>query len=391
MLTADPAQRAGARLRLERVSKSFTREGQSAFAAVRDVSLTVEPGELVTLLGPSGCGKTTTHRVVAGFEQPEEGRVYVGEQDVTDLMVYRRSIGFVFQSYALFPHLTVFDNVAYGLRVRHLPAATIRARVGHVLELVGLPGYERRFPNQLSGGEQQRVAVARAVVVEPQLLLFDEPLSNLDAKLRVQMRAELSRLQRQLAITTVYVTHDQEEAMAISDRIAVMRQGVIAQVGTAEELYRTPRSAFVAPFIGRVNLVESRVLGATGGRVAVDLWGASLSVATDDVYAPGQRLFLVLRPESLTLVPESAKATEGEVVVPGVVRSRMYLGEKVEYAVEVAATLLEAVTYDPARRSVFDVGARVGVSCEAASVRALASEPSAPAGELSAPTGEPQS
>jgi len=374
MVTADPAQRAGARLRLERVSKSFTREGQSAFAAVRDVSLTVEPGELVTLLGPSGCGKTTTLRVVAGFEQPDEGRVYVGEQDVTDLIVYRRSIGFVFQSYALFPHLTIFDNVAYGLRVRRLPAATIRARVGQVLELVGLPGYERRFPNQLSGGEQQRVAVARAVVVEPQLLLFDEPLSNLDAKLRVQMRAELSRLQRQLAITTVYVTHDQEEAMAISDRIAVMRQGVIAQVGTAEELYRTPRSAFVAQFIGRVNLVESRVLGAAGGRVAVDLWGASLSVATDDVYAPGQRLFLVLRPESLTLVPESAKATEGEVVVPGVVRSRMYLGEKVEYAVEVAGTLLEALTYDPARRRLFDVGARVGVSCEAASVRALTAE-----------------
>ena len=374
MVTADPAQRAGARLRLERVSKSFTREGQSAFAAVRDVSLTVEPGELVTLLGPSDCGKTTTLRVVAGFEQPDEGRVYVGEQDVTDLIVYRRSIGFVFQSYALFPHLTIFDNVAYGLRVRRLPAATIRARVGQVLELVGLPGYERRFPNQLSGGEQQRVAVARAVVVEPQLLLFDEPLSNLDAKLRVQMRAELSRLQRQLAITTVYVTHDQEEAMAISDRIAVMREGVIAQVGTAEELYRTPRSAFVAQFIGRVNLVESRVLGATGGRVAVDLWGASLSVATDDAYAPGQRLFLVLRPESLTLVPESAKATEGEVVIPGVVRSRMYLGEKVEYAVEVAGTLLEALTYDPARRRLFDVGARVGVSCEAASVRALTAE-----------------
>ncbi len=374
MVTADRAPRAGARLRLERVSKTFTREGQSAFAAVRDVSLTVEPGELVTLLGPSGCGKTTTLRVVAGFEQPDEGRVYVGEQDVTDLMVYRRSIGFVFQSYALFPHLTIFDNVAYGLRVRRLPAATIRARVGQVLELVGLPGYERRFPNQLSGGEQQRVAVARAVVVEPQLLLFDEPLSNLDAKLRVQMRAELSRLQRQLAITTVYVTHDQEEAMAISDRIAVMRQGVIAQVGTAEELYRTPRSAFVAQFIGRVNLVESRVLGATGDRVAVDLWGASLSVATDDAYAPGQRLFLVLRPESLTLVPESAKASEGEVVVPGVVRSRMYLGEKVEYAVEVAGTLLEAVTYDPARRRLFDVGTRVGVSCEAASVRALTAE-----------------
>ena len=376
-MTADSPRREGTRLRLERVSKRFTREGQSALAAVNDVSLTVEPGELLTLLGPSGCGKTTTLRMVAGFEQPDAGRVYVGEQDVTELMVYRRSIGFVFQSYALFPHLTVFENVAYGLRVRRLAEATIRTRVGRVLELVGLPGYERRFTNQLSGGEQQRVAVARAVVVEPQLLLFDEPLSNLDAKLRVQMREELSRLQRQLAITTVYVTHDQEEAMAISDRIAVMRQGSIAQVGTAEELYRAPRSAFVAQFIGRVNLVESRVREAAGGRVAVDLWGSSLSVPADDAYATGQRLFLVLRPEALALVPESAKAAEGEVIVPGVVRSRTFLGEKVEYAVEVAGALLQAVTYDPARRGVLEVGARVGVSCDATSVRPLAAEPHA--------------
>src|SRR5207253_4088097 len=174
-------------------------------------------------------------------------------------------------------------------KVRHVPTAAMRARVGQVLELVGLPGYERRYPNQLSGGEQQRVAVARAVVVEPQLLLFDEPLSNLDAKLRVQMRDELSRLQKQLAITTVYVTHDQDEAMAISDRIAVMRQGRIAQIGTAEDLYRAPRSAFVAQFIGRVNLVESRVLGTTGDRVALELWGASLRVRGDDAYTAGQR------------------------------------------------------------------------------------------------------
>src|SRR3989449_7396799 len=335
----------GRRLELQHVSKRFNREGQAALAAVNDVSLTVEPGELLTLLGPSGCGKTTTLRMVAGFEQPDAGRISIGADDVTELMVYRRSIGLCFQNSALFPHLTVFENVAYGLRVRRLPEATIRVRVGHVLELVGLPGYERRFPNQLSGGEQQRVAVARAVVVEPALLLF--------AKLRVQMRAELSRLQRQLAITTVYVTHDQEEAMAISDRIAVMHQGSIAQVGTAEELYRTPRSTFVAQFIGRVNLVESRVLGATGGRVAVALWDASLSVPAADGFATGQRLSLLLRPESLTLVPESAKAAEGEVVVPGVVRSRMYLGEKVEYAVEGAGTLLEALTYDPARRRLF--------------------------------------
>jgi iron(III) transport system ATP-binding protein len=364
----------GTRLRLEHVSKRFPREGQAGVAAVHDVSLTVEPGELLTLLGPSGCGKTTTLRMVAGFEQPDEGRIHIGDADVTDLMVYRRSIGFVFQNYALFPHLTVFENVAYGLRVRRRPEAEIRSRVGQVLELVGLPGYERRFPNQLSGGEQQRVAVARAVVVEPQLLLFDEPLSNLDAKLRVQMRADLSRLQKQLAITTVYVTHDQEEAMAISDRIAVMRAGAIAQLGTAEDLYRAPRSAFVAQFIGRVNLVESRVLAAAGGGVTVELWGASLRVPADGAHVAGARVFLVLRPESLTLVPEATKAANGEVIVPGVVRSRTFLGEKVEYAVEAAGALLQAVTYDPMRRGVVEVGVRVGVACEAASVRLLGAE-----------------
>ena len=364
----------GKRLTLEHVSKRFTREGQDAVAAVDNVSLSVEPGELMTLLGPSGCGKTTTLRMIAGFEQPDAGRISIGGDDVTRLMVYRRGIGFVFQNYALFPHLTVFENVAYGLRVRGLPAAAIRTRVGQVLELVGLPGYERRFPNQLSGGEQQRVAVARAVVVEPQLLLFDEPLSNLDAKLRVQMRAELSRLQRQLAITTVYVTHDQEEAMALSDRIAVMRQGRVAQIGTAEELYRSPRSAFVAQFIGRVNLVASRVLAITGGRLAVALWDGSLSVPGADGYVVGQRLSLVLRPESLTLLPESAKAAEGEIVVPGIVRGRTFLGEKVEYAVEVAGALLHATSYDPTRRGVEPVGARVGIMCDAAAVRLLAAD-----------------
>ena len=364
----------GKRLALERVSKRFVREGQPAFAAVNDVTLHVEPGELLTLLGPSGCGKTTTLRMVAGFEPPDSGRILIGDEDVTQLMVYRRSIGFVFQNYALFPHLTIFENVAYGLRVRRLPEAQVRQRVAQVLELVGLPGYERRFPNQLSGGEQQRVAVARAVVVEPALLLFDEPLSNLDAKLRVQMRAELSRLQRQLAITTVYVTHDQEEAMAISDRIAVMRQGAVAQVGTAEELYRAPRTAFVAQFIGRVNLVDSRVLGVAADRIAVALWDSSLSVQGADGYTVGQRVSLVLRPEALTLVAESAKAGEGQVIVPGVVRARTFLGEKVEYAVETAGAVLQAVSYDPAHRGVVEVGARVGVLCDAAAVQPLAVE-----------------
>jgi iron(III) transport system ATP-binding protein len=215
----------GVAIQIDRVSKSFAQDGRDVVTAVREVSLDVASGEFLTLLGPSGCGKTTTLRMVAGFEEPDAGRVFIGDEDVTDLTVDRRHIGFVFQNYALFPHLSVYENIAYGLRVKRLSNDTIYSKVTGVLDLVGLPGYAPRFPHQLSGGEQQRVAVARAVVVEPRVLLFDEPLSNLDAKLRVQMRAELLRLQRQLAITTIYVTHDQEEAMAISDRIAVMEQG----------------------------------------------------------------------------------------------------------------------------------------------------------------------
>ena len=361
---------AGARLRLVSVSKRFVR-AERGVAAVDDVSLTVEPGELLTLLGPSGCGKTTTLRLVAGFEQPDSGQVLIDERDVTGQMVYRRSIGFVFQNYALFPHLTVFENVAYGLRVKRLGGAAVRDRVERVLALVGLPNYEHRFPNQLSGGEQQRVAVARAVVVEPRVLLFDEPLSNLDAKLRVQMREELSRLQRQLAITTIYVTHDQDEAMAISDRIAVMQAGRVAQVGTALDLYRAPRSVFVAQFIGRVNLLAARVMRAAPGAPVVTLWDREITVPSDEPATAGQTVSLVLRPESIGLRPEHAVAAPPELAVTGVVRGRTFLGEKVEYTVEVAGALLQVVSYDPLRHGVFETGTRVQVSCAPASLRLL--------------------
>jgi spermidine/putrescine ABC transporter ATP-binding subunit len=360
----------GARLRLVSVSKRFVRAEQGV-AAVDDVSLAVEPGELLTLLGPSGCGKTTTLRIVAGFEQPDSGRVLIEDQDVTRLTVYRRGIGFVFQNYALFPHLTVFENVAYGLRVKRLGEAAIRGKVQRVLTLVGLPGYERRFPHQLSGGEQQRVAVARAVVVEPRLLLFDEPLSNLDAKLRVQMREELSRLQRQLAITAIYVTHDQDEAMAISDRIAVMQAGRVAQVGTAHDLYSAPRSVFVAQFIGRVNLLPARVVRTAPGAAVVALWNREIPVPSEEPAAAGQTVSLVLRPESVGLLAERATAPASEVAIAGVVRSRTFLGERVEYAVEAAGTVLQAVSYDPLRHGLFEVGARVQLCCAPASLRLL--------------------
>jgi iron(III) transport system ATP-binding protein len=357
---------AGVGIRIEGVSKRFSRAGHGDVAAVRDVSLAVGPGELVTLLGPSGCGKTTTLRIVAGFEQPDVGRVYIRDEDVTDRMVYLRNIGFVFQNYALFPHLSVFENVAYGLRVKRLPEATIRSKVAGVLELVGLPGYEQRFPNQLSGGEQQRVAVARAVVVEPRVLLFDEPLSNLDAKLRVQMRAELHRLQRQLAITTIYVTHDQEEAMAISDRIAVMHQGQVVQVGSAEELYCRPGSAFVAQFIGRVNALRASVARVDSGAAEVRLWGRAIRVQVEEAWRAGDVATVLLRPESVDLAPNT-----GAGGATGTVRARTFLGEKIEYLVDVDGTAVEAVVYDPMRRGVLDVGARVAIACNPSTLRLL--------------------
>jgi iron(III) transport system ATP-binding protein len=361
----------GVELRLEGVSKRFSRDGRHEVAAVQEVSLEVRPGELLTLLGPSGCGKTTTLRIVAGFEQPDTGRVRIDGQDVTDRQVYRRNTGFVFQNYALFPHLSVLENVAYGLRVRGLAAAEVRARVGAVLELVGLPGYGQRFPHELSGGEQQRVAVARAVVVEPQLLLFDEPLSNLDAKLRVQMRAELLRLQRQLAITTVYVTHDQDEAMALSDRIAVMHRGRLVQVGTARQLYCEPASAFVAQFIGRANLLVGQVQRAEGGQAEVLVWGRPVHVPATIPCRAGEAVSLLLRPESVELHPHGAALPPGPGAT-GTVQSRTFLGEKVEYRVEVEGTAIEAVTYDPTRRGVYEPGARVWVSCDPAALRLVA-------------------
>ena len=279
-----------AAIELTGISKRFDHTVKGEVYAVRDVSLTVAEGELLTLLGPSGCGKSTTLRMIAGFEEPDEGRISIGGTDVTHVLPNKRGIGFVFQNYALFPHLTIFENVAYGLRVQGKAEAEIARAVSEVLALVGLANYERQQPHQLSGGEQQRVALARAVVFRPRVLLFDEPLSNLDAKLRVEMREEIRSLQKRIGITTVYVTHDQEEAMAISDRIAVMDRGQAVQQGTAHDLYYRPVSEFVARFIGRANLVDGKVLSA--GEVEIE--GVRVALATGR--AAGQPVRLLLRP-----------------------------------------------------------------------------------------------
>ncbi|OPZ49711.1 MAG: Spermidine/putrescine import ATP-binding protein PotA [Firmicutes bacterium ADurb.BinA052] len=342
-------------IELEGVSKVFRHPERGDVHAVKQLNLTVQPGELVTLLGPSGCGKTTALRMIAGFENPTTGRILIGGQDVTDTMPNRRNIGFVFQNYALFPHMSVFDNVSYGLSVKGVPKAERRERVAHVLDLVGLQGMERRFPNQLSGGEQQRVALARVIVTEPSVLLLDEPLSNLDAKRRVQMRSEIRRLQRSLNMTSVYVTHDQEEALSISDRVVVMNLGEMEQEGTPQEIYAHPESQFVAGFIGKVNALPAEVVRVDRDEVTASFGATSFTVCGPSMsIAVGQRVSLLIRPESVDLSSEpDGPAPKGRIV------QVTYLGEKAEYDIECDGAQLKAVSFDPARHGMFAHGQEV--------------------------------
>jgi ABC-type Fe3+/spermidine/putrescine transport system ATPase subunit len=354
-------------IRLKSVSARFRHQVKGEIAAVRDVSLDVAPGELMTLLGPSGCGKTTTLRMIAGFQEPTAGRIFIGERDVTRTEANERSIGFVFQNYALFPHLSVFENVAYGLRIKRMGTAEVGLAVDQVLALVGLASYQRQMPHQLSGGEQQRVALARAIVIKPRVLLFDEPLSNLDAKLRTQMRGEIRDLQRRLGITAVYVTHDQEEAMAISDRIAVMNKGVIEQIGTAEELYRRPASVFVARFIGRSNLIEAAVRMVALNRVELTIAGKPHAIeGTNAAVKAGQNVLANVRPEAISI--GSGDGLAGRVL------TRTYLGDKIEYDVEVAGQTLQIVRFNPPSSERFAPGETVTVQLPHDGVQLLTKE-----------------
>jgi|Deesub1362A_J573_1020465.scaffolds.fasta_scaffold00012_118 spermidine/putrescine ABC transporter ATP-binding subunit len=276
------------------------------FVALRGVSLEIKDGEFFTILGPSGCGKTTFLRSIAGFERVDEGKIFFDDEDVTYLPPHKRNTGMVFQNYALWPHMTVYDNIAYGLKVRKVPKEEIDKRVKEVLKMVHLEGMEKRTPHQLSGGQQQRVALARALVINPRVLLLDEPLSNLDAKLRLEMRAELKRLQKQLGITTIYVTHDQEEAMSISDRLAVMDIGVVKQVGTPEDIYNRPSDAFVANFIGQGTFIKGNVLEIHDDKMLIELesgLGKVYAVPSDPTNAPkeGETVLVTIRPENFEL------------------------------------------------------------------------------------------
>ena len=290
------------------------------FIALKGVSLNIKEGEFFTLLGPSGCGKTTLLRMIAGFNSIEGGEFYFGDKLINAVPAHKRDIGMVFQNYAIFPHLTVEENVAYGLKARHVPKAEIGPRVAEALELVQIAHLAKRKPNELSGGQQQRVALARAFVIEPSVLLMDEPLSNLDAKLRVQMRTVIKKLQRKLGITTIYVTHDQEEALAISDRIAVMKDGVIMQCGTPTEIYAKPQNPFVAGFIGVSNFLDCEV--SRGG--VVDIKGElKVTVPVQSDYTGPAKLSA--RPEQLFFAKEG---------MPGTVQFSTFLGDFIEYEVQ---------------------------------------------------------
>ena len=342
-------------VKLDHISKIYKdpKTGKE-FYAVHDVALNIKPGSFVTLLGPSGCGKTTTLRMIAGFESPDEGEIYLGDEAINALTPNKRDTAMVFQSYALFPHYNVFDNVAYGLRLRKVPKDEIKRRVTDILALVELSGMEQRMTNQLSGGQQQRVALARALVVEPGVLLFDEPLSNLDAKLRVQMRTEIRRIQQKLGITAIYVTHDQSEAMSISDQIILMKNGVIAQMGTPHEIYYHPVSEFVADFIGECNFLKGRVVSREGTTTVVELPAGKAAVISDKESMSGDEAEIVLRPEAIEIAETG--------MLPCTVELSCFMGSYQNYHVRVGDTLVKITDNCPINKRVFDVGENAFIS-----------------------------
>ncbi len=321
-------------VRLDHVTKRF-----GEVVAVDDLSLEINRGEFFSMLGPSGCGKTTTLRMIGGFEETTDGAVYLGEADVTTLPPFKRDVNTVFQSYALFPHLTVYENVAFGLRRRRTADAEIRHQVAALLELVELPGYERRKPSQLSGGQQQRVALARALINHPRVLLLDEPLGALDLKLRKQMQIELKRIQTEVGITFIYVTHDQEEAMTMSDRIAVMRAGHIEQLGQPEELYERPATEFVAGFLGVSNLLDGDVAGTDGDLTTVRLADGTLLRAPSGMVNGSHRVRVGVRPEKLRVLAmrdDEMPASETLNVLEATILDASYIGVSTQYLVETA-------------------------------------------------------
>lgn len=356
-----------AKIEIKNLVKEYvTHEGKGTFLAVDSINVDIESGEFVTLLGPSGCGKTTTLRMIAGFESVSSGEILLNGECINDLTPDKRDSAMVFQSYALFPHYNVFDNVAYGLVNKKMDKGLIKEKVMAMLELVGLNGLENREPSQLSGGQQQRVALARALVMEPAVLLFDEPLSNLDAKLRLYMRKEIRKIQKRVDITSIYVTHDQSEAMSLSDKIIIMNQGKIEQVGSPEEIYQRPVSKFVADFIGNANFAPGTVQAVAADSLSADVLVFN-TVFTVHCNAGelqvGDAVEVVLRPESIELVDEAEVMAE--------VVSSTYMGAMQEYVVKVGEQELNTEAYNPAGKKIYRVGDKVGLKIQSDSLHAV--------------------
>jgi iron(III) transport system ATP-binding protein len=325
--------------------------------AVDKVNLEVKEGELVTLLGPSGCGKTTALRMISGFELPTSGKIFIDGEEVTTTPPNQRPTTMVFQNYALFPHMTVYQNIAYGLKIHREKEKNIRERTETIMNLVGLKGLNNRSPAQLSGGQQQRVSLARSLIMEPKVLLLDEPLSNLDAKMRVSTRLEIRKLQQRIGITSIYVTHDQEEAMTLSDRVVIMRYGQIQQIDTPQEIYTHPVNYFVADFIGKANFLGGKVANIVSqNEIEVDIKGVKYKVyISKNTFSEGDRIFLIIRPESVELEPKKSDA------ITGIISQVIYLGSRMVYEIEVDKNLLTVEITNPQEHKIYSKGEEVSV------------------------------
>ncbi len=347
-------------IQLKNIVKRF-----GTLEAVNHVSLEIRDGELFTLLGPSGCGKTTILRLIGGFHRPDEGEVYFGEKAVSGIPPYERNIGMVFQNYALWPHMTIFDNIGYGLKLRKFSGKEISSKVLHALKQVNLSGLEKRYPGQLSGGQQQRVALARALVLNPDVLLLDEPLSNLDAKIRIQVRAEIRKLQKDLGITTIYVTHDQEEALTLSDRIAVIDRGKLQQVGSPRDLYARPENPFVADFIGINNLIpgEVREIEKEEGTMKVQTDVGPLVCTLEGLsFKPGDRCMVSVRPETAS-IGRTEEGPRDMNILPGIVNFASYIGNTIRYDVEIQnGKIFKVDIQNPWYHQVLPLGEKVFVT-----------------------------
>ena len=326
-------------IELKNISKSF-----GAYQALHPTNICIKNGEFITLLGPSGCGKTTMLRLISGLEKPDAGKVFIAGQDVTNLSPEKRHLNMVFQSYALFPHMTVYENVAFGLKCKKIATAEIKDRVMNILQMVKLEQLAARKPNQLSGGQQQRVAIARAVVNEPIVLLLDEPLSALDYNFRKNMQLELKQLQRRLGITFIFVTHDQEEALSMSDRVAVMNEGYIEQLGTPKDVYEEPATLYVAEFIGAANIFNTEILQADATKLKVVIEGVTFTFNNKKNFSPQQQVHVVIRPEDITVWEENEITTTQTAMLPGIIEQVIYKGSTVDLIVRLPSGKKIAVT-----------------------------------------------